>query len=179
MKHPLLRSDLTGTASCRYGAIVHHHDGDACRANSVSDGTVFCVFCGRRGPSTFDALLNSNGGRLQPVQNDNPHLYMYTVKVSHRAWATLSFEDPKLFDDSLEFGADFGEDYVSPPAEAKLPQEVDNIAKALANVGFRVTGDRASNVSGSLIMILGRRLFPGDPNRPAVQGVRVEITWSY
>jgi hypothetical protein len=188
MKNRITNADLVGFAVCRFGGIVHQHDGDSMRANRVSDGTVFCVFCGRRGPSTIDALINANGeGRGRLVQVDDPHYYRYTVTLSPNAWASISFEDPKLFDDPKIFdvngenepGTEFGKEYVTPRPEAKFPEAVDKLAKALANIGFRVTGDQATNVQGSMIMVLGRRLFPGDPERGALSGVRVELSWVY
>lgn len=170
---------IVGTAICRFGGLVHQHDGDEMRANRLSDGGVFCVFCGTRGPSTFDALLSAcgSGGRCQLVAVDNPHRYEYTITLAPNAWASICFDNAGQFNGDVT--DDFGTTYKSPKPEAKLPECIDRLATALTRIGFRVTGDRANNTSGSLIMILGRRLFPGDPDRPAVDGVKVELTWLY
>lgn len=177
MKDPIMTNDIVGMAVCQFGGLVHQHDGDAMRANRIVDGTVFCVFCGRRGPSTIDALLNANGERSgRIVRNDSRLDHRYTVTISPRAWASIVFDDPKQFNDDQEFGTDFGHDYVSPAPEAKLPAEIDNAAKALANIGYRVTGSHATNTMGTIIMVLGHRIVPG---KDAVDGVRVELSWLY
>lgn len=177
MKEPLLNSDLVGAAVCRFGGLVHNHDGDEMRANRVSDETVFCIFCGRRGPSTIDALLNGEPN-ARIVRVDSRLDYRFAVTLSNSAWASLVFERPDQFDDSnkSQFGSDFGEDYVTPPAAAKFPEKVDQVARKLANIGFRVTGSNATNTMGTLIMVLGHRIIPG---RDALDGVKVELSWLY
>jgi hypothetical protein len=146
------------------------------RANRLADGRVFCVFCGVRGPSTFDALMNANGqgsGIVQRIESRLDRRYNVQLK-KNTAWASLVFEDPKQFD--VEPGKDYGEDYVSPQPEAKLPPEIDNVAKALARVGFRVTGSNATNTMGTIIMVLGRWQTP---EKKFLDGVRVELSWLY
>jgi hypothetical protein len=163
-------------AVCHFGGQVHGHDADEMRANRLADGGVFCVFCGVRGPSTFDAFINANGvnsGKVQRIESRLDH--RFTVQLKRNvAWASVVFEDPKQFD--IEPGKDYGEDYVSPKPEAKLPPEIDNVAKALARVGFRVTGTHATNTMGTILMVLGAWQTP---EKKFLDGVRVELSWLY
>jgi len=174
---------VTGFAPCRFGEIIHQHDADESRANRLSNGGVYCVFCGQRGPSTFDALLGSGRGRLVRVDSRLDHRYSTTL--GPQAWASLVFEDPKQFDDATEIGADFGSDYVTPAAEAKLPECIDKVARALANIGYRVTGAPATNTIGTLIMVLGREVKGTNDVKGVetpysfVTGVKIELSWLY
>ena len=163
-------------AVCHFGSAVHGHDADESRANRLSNGGVYCVFCGVRGPSTFDALINANGVNRGSVQRIDSRLdYRFNVQLKRGvASASLVFEDPKQF--NTEPGTDYGEEYVSPRPEAKLPVEIDNVAKALARVGFRVTGSTATNTMGTIIMVLGRWQTP---EKKFLDGVRVELSWVY
>ncbi len=167
---------MSSFAVCHFGSIVHGYGADESRANRLSDGGVYCVFCGVRGPSTFDALINASGtnsGTVQRIESRLDHRFNVQLKRGV-AWASLVFEDPKQFD--VEPGTDYGEDYVSPKPEAKLPAEIDNVAKALARVGFRVTGSQATNTMGTIIMVLGRWQTP---EKKFLDGVRVELSWLY
>lgn len=173
---------IVGTAVCRFGSALGTHDAgdaDAMRANRLNDDSLFCVFCGRRGPSTFEALVNAAGenkGRI--VRNDSRLDHRFTVTISPNAWASVVYDKREQFDIDQP-GQDFGEEYTSPAPEAKLPVEIDNACKALTKLGYRQTGSHASNTMGTIIMVLGNRLFPGDPDRGAVDGVRVELSWLY
>jgi hypothetical protein len=165
-------------AVCRFGGLVLGHDADEMRANRLSNGDVGCIFCGIRGPSIFDALLNPNGENTGTVRRQDSRLdHRYGFQYERgQAWASLTFDSPKQFDDKLEVGNDFGEQYRSPAPEAKLPAVIDKIATRLTELGFRQTGSHATNTMGTIIMVLGRRIVP---NKDALDGVRVELSWLY
>jgi len=165
-------------AVCRFGGLVHGHDGDEQRANRLSNGSVGCIFCGVRGPSTFDALLNANGDNSSTLTRVESRLdYRFSGCIKRGvAWSSVVFESPKQFDDSLEIGTDFGEEYRTPPAAAKLPECIDKVALALSSIGYRVTGSNATNTGGTIIMVLGKWQTP---ERKFLDGVRVELSWVY
>ncbi len=177
------RLRITGFAPCRFGEIVHQHDGDACRANRLAEGGVYCVFCGQRGPSTFDALLGS--GRAQLVRVDSRLDHRYSGTLGPEAWVSMVFDDPKQFEDKTEIGSDFGSDYVTPAPEAKLPACIDKVALALAAIGYRVTSSPATNTMGTICMVLGQQVKGENVLSGIVTpycfvtGVKIELSWLY
>lgn len=165
-------------AVCRFGGLVHGHDADEMRANRLSNGDVGCIWCGVRGPSVFDALLNPNGENTSTVNRIDSRLdHRFSFQYERgQAWASLVFESPEQFDDKREIGDDFGEVYRTPAPEAKLNPTIDKVARRLTELGFRVTGSHATNTMGTIIMVLGRRIVPG---KDSLDGVRVELSWLY
>lgn len=165
-------------AVCRFGGPVHGHDADEMRANRLADGRVLCIFCGVLGPSTFDAIINANGENSATLTRTESRLdYRFSGVIQRgTAWVSVVFDSPKQFDDKIEFGTDFGEEYRTPPAAARFPESVDKVALALSKLGFRVTGGHATNSGGTLIMVLGKWQTP---ERKFLDGVRVELTWVY
>jgi hypothetical protein len=146
---------------------------------------VWCVMCGIDHiglPSVIDALVFGSGSFVEPVRHESRLDYRFTFRYGNDEKAFVTYDSVEQFDIEPQL---IGRVYNAGEFNG-IPKKLDAVARALTAIGFRVTGpaDRTEDLEEfhrhhlrTIIMVRGKRLFPDDPDKQAVDGVRVELSY--
>ncbi|MBY0552364.1 MAG: hypothetical protein K2W95_34105 [Candidatus Obscuribacterales bacterium] len=163
---------IVGSATCRQGA-AKGHDGDACRANLMSNGGVSCIFCGTsEAPDdahrtrALDGLVVGVCAVLAPLSTTGKHEYTRDCPGGHGAEAN-GFDFKNLVRDTYLFAgkgtvtsarlqffvtelpyaaaADTGYGVTLTDADrARLPEDVLKSVATLEKMGFCLRGQETA-----------------------------------
>lgn len=150
-------------------------------AEGVQTEGVWCVLCDGDQigmPSTIEALVYGSGAYTLPIRHESRLDWRFTFKYAPFTSALVTFDNPEQFNIKPQA---IGRAFDGSQFEG-IPSNLSKVARALSAVGFRVTGptdldEFHRHHLRTIILVRGKRLFPDDPQRTAVDGVKVELSY--
>jgi hypothetical protein len=139
---------------------------------------IWCIFCRIGLPSTIEALVHGSGTYTLPIRHESRLDWRFTFKYGPFSSALVTFDNLEQFNiEPQPIGRDFDASEFD-----GVPNNLAKVATALSAVGFRVTGptdldEFHRHQLRTIILVRGKRLFPNDPQRTAVDGVKVELSY--